>query len=337
MDIQVDLRFDRVDKALTNLIDSIVKYNTSAHQGNELVIADNELSKGLEDVQKHQQNYARLENLRSITKSLDTQIKETLTLLAQTRKELSSTTATVYPSGSHYPIDYSELLTVARRISSTTLPRQSVLDKYRAEQAQQALAAEQADKVQQSGGAETTATTPASTPQANGVAVVNGPASQPSQADPSSQQITTSAGTNLPEHLIAHLNPRASEEFIPWPSEQHVRRGALAELAHLAAQGIAAEGYDPAEEAARKLREEEEAKAKEEKERLEREEAERKMREQRERARKEAAERAEKEAANWRRGSVVGGPASAGLSAGGAAAAGEKKQFQFMDDDDESD
>lgn len=49
MDKQLDTRFDRVEKALGTLADSIAKYNPSTHSAREFVAADAELSKGLEE------------------------------------------------------------------------------------------------------------------------------------------------------------------------------------------------------------------------------------------------------------------------------------------------
>jgi hypothetical protein len=48
MDKLIDTRFERLEKALTNLIDSVTKYHPSAAYAEELFSADNELSKGLE-------------------------------------------------------------------------------------------------------------------------------------------------------------------------------------------------------------------------------------------------------------------------------------------------
>ena len=44
----VDQRFERVEKALATLITSLSTYNPSTTHANDLVAADNELSKGLE-------------------------------------------------------------------------------------------------------------------------------------------------------------------------------------------------------------------------------------------------------------------------------------------------
>lgn len=48
MDTYIDGRFERLEKALATLIDSVTKYHPSAVQAEELKAADNELCKGLE-------------------------------------------------------------------------------------------------------------------------------------------------------------------------------------------------------------------------------------------------------------------------------------------------
>lgn len=49
MDTYIDGRFERLEKALATLIDSVTKYHPSAIQAEELKAADNELCKGLEE------------------------------------------------------------------------------------------------------------------------------------------------------------------------------------------------------------------------------------------------------------------------------------------------
>lgn len=49
MDTFIDHRFERLEKALANLIDSVTKYHPSTLHAQELEAADNELSKGLEE------------------------------------------------------------------------------------------------------------------------------------------------------------------------------------------------------------------------------------------------------------------------------------------------
>ncbi len=157
MDKHIDARFDRVEKALSTLIDSIAKYNPSIAHANELAAADRELSKGLEDcerrpppppfvlplgqqfmlhrdgdlltsisrlptVQAHQNNYLRIQALRAQTAALDAQIKDTLTVLAATRRDMTSTAATAFPETPGFDLYYGDLLSYARRISKFTMP-----------------------------------------------------------------------------------------------------------------------------------------------------------------------------------------------------------------------
>lgn len=49
MEKAIDSRFERLERALTSLIDSVAKYNPSAAQARELDSADKELCKGLEE------------------------------------------------------------------------------------------------------------------------------------------------------------------------------------------------------------------------------------------------------------------------------------------------
>ncbi|RYC53801.1 hypothetical protein CHU98_g12409, partial [Xylaria longipes] len=122
MNKQLDACFDRVEKALGTLIDSIAKYNPSTNQVQELGNADAELTRGLKNLQTHQSNYQRIQDLRASTARYDAQIKDTLRLLANTRKELVNASATTFPEGPSYEIRYDELLSYARRISKTTIP-----------------------------------------------------------------------------------------------------------------------------------------------------------------------------------------------------------------------
>ncbi|KAI1083690.1 hypothetical protein F5B20DRAFT_416717 [Whalleya microplaca] len=323
MDKQLDVCFDRVEKALGTLVDSIAKYHPSTNQVHELGAADIELNKGLEDLQTHQSNYRRIQDLRAATAAFDGQIKDTLQLLANTRKELVNTSATVFPDGPSYDIKYDELLSYARRISKTTMPPAGATNGTPSDSQPKA----------ENGTTETAATTPGETP--------NGTQSQPTgeipasaiqQAlEPASQQTATSSGTTLPEHLNAHLNPNLGLEFIPWPNEEQVRKGAIASIAYIAEQGIDPENYDPAEEKARKEREEEERQQEKERERLKQEAD---MQKRREEEQRRHAARQKAAAENAQRGSI-----STGGNPPSASPTGEKKQFQFstLDDDDDDD
>lgn len=322
MDKVIDVRFERMEKALANLVDSIAKYTPNTHSATELSVASADLAQGLEELQTHQRNHARIQQLRGVSASLDSQIKDTLVQLAQARKELTSTSTTVFPEKGTNPINYTELLNYGRHIAKTTVPPSGVAN---------APLSNSAPPTQPESAVESAAPTPGGTP--------NGVASAPNGAleQLSGQQTTTA----LPDHIQDSLNPLVGAMFVPWPSEAHIRNGALAQLDFLSSKGIDPEGFDPDEEEAEKKRKEEEERAREEQERLDREEKERRIREQMELARAEREKAREKEAAEREaRGDTSDAAAQPdGSGAAGSSAGGNKQaQFQFLqDDDDESD
>ncbi|KHN98987.1 Mediator of RNA polymerase II transcription subunit 4 [Metarhizium album ARSEF 1941] len=328
MDQYIDSRFERLEKALSNLIDSVTKYHPSTLQAEELKTADNELTKGLEEVQIHQNNYIRIQKLRQSSAALDAQIRETLTSLANTHKDVVTTRTTTYPSEPNYPIAYEELLRYARRISKTTLPPAATIE------GAPALAETQSPNPESH--AQASLTPSARTPSQSQSPAVNG---TPQLAADQATQQPANINTSLPEGMSQYLNPLSGQLFFPWPLEDKIRSGSLASYQVLVEQGIDPKGYDPATEEERKLKEEEERKAKEELEKAEREAREKQLREEREKARAERERQREKEQAEWRRASIVGGqPDGPGLSRPGTGF-GEKKQFQFtnldLDDDDD--
>lgn len=365
MDSYIDARFERVEKALATLIESITKYTPQTPQALELASADRELSNGLLDLQTHQNNHVRILALQAASNALDAQIRDTLRLLWNTRKDITSTHVTKFPHGPSYDVNWEELLGYARRISKTTLPAPSIL-------AAAAAASNLGDPI----GAEsvgeitgdavntpntTAAPTPApgaATPLGNGAAT---PAAtqQQSQSQQQQQQQRQSTqqrnGTALPDEWARFLDPLTDQTFYPWPTEEKIRMGALASIQAIIDQGIDPRGFDPTEEEARRQREEEMRREQEEKEAAEREENLRRMREEQARVARERQrerERAQEEAA--RRGSsgatgewgqaAGGGGGGAGASASatggrpaGAALDAAKKQFHFMGDDDDDD
>ncbi|KAJ9137307.1 Mediator of RNA polymerase II transcription subunit 4 [Pleurostoma richardsiae] len=338
MDKYIDVRFERVEKALAALIDSISKYNPSTALATELAAADRELSQGLLELQTHQNNHLRIQDLRAATASLDTQIRDTLRTLASTRKDITSTVTTTFPDGPSYPIEYDELLSYARRISKTTLPPSAGSGGVNV--AGGASTAGASPAVIEDGGtvpptaAQTpvAAATPTAASGANGAPTPAGQADQ--QLQPASQ---TSASTPaaMPEHLAAYLNPLSGAVFVPWPAEDKIRAGSLAANQQLAEQGLDPRGYDPEEVARRQEQERREA---EERERLEVEEQERRAREQRERIERERAAREQQLAQHQQQQAPQPGGGAGDERRPSGPAQLEKKQFQFMgdlDDDDE--
>lgn len=355
MDAFIDARFERVEKALATLVESITKYTPQSPQALELAAADDALAAGFLALQAHQNNHARLLALQAASDALDAQIRDTLRLLWATRRDITATHVTTFPDGPSYDVNWEELLGYARRISKTTLPAPSIL----------AAAAAAASGRDAQAGADsageitgdavntpntTAAPTPAAgggggaaSPQANGVATPGAVHHQPPAQQQQQQQQTA-----LPDEWARFLDPLTDQTFYPWPTEEKIRMGALASIQALLDQGVDPRGFDPAEEEARRHREEEMRREQEEKEAAEREEHLRRMREEQARVARERQrerERAQEEAA--RRGSSG---ASAGQAASAAAAAAAeagrpagttsdaaKKQFHFMGDDDDDD
>ncbi|KKY37694.1 putative mediator of rna polymerase ii transcription subunit 4 [Diaporthe ampelina] len=339
MDRIVDVRFERVEKALATLVESITKYNPQASQAVELANADSELGHGLKQLETHQNNYRRLESLKASSSALDAQIRDTIRTLWTTRKDITSTSTTAAPDGPQYDVNYEELLSYARRISKMTLPPASILSRIDAANPESAASTGEAVNTPNT----TAAPTPAaggSTPNPN--AASNGaptPAAQPqSQGQQGTQTTANSGATALPEEWTQFLDPLTGHVFLPWATEDKIRVGALASIQNLVEEGIDPRGYDPAEEEVRRQKEEQERREQEEREALEREENLKKMREEQARiARERQRERERLQDEALRRGSTGG----EGPSPSGAAASNEpqKKQFQFMggdlDDDDD--
>ncbi|KAJ4294919.1 Mediator of RNA polymerase II transcription subunit 4 [Collariella sp. IMI 366227] len=127
MDKDIDARYERLEKALAAMIDSLAKNHPSERLAKELFDAQGELYKGLELLETHQNNHAKLQELRQQTSLLDTQIKDTHTALWAMRKELKAVPVSSETQlGTRFPFTTSDLLSFARRISRNTLPRPGV-------------------------------------------------------------------------------------------------------------------------------------------------------------------------------------------------------------------
>ncbi|KAH0556061.1 hypothetical protein GP486_006000 [Trichoglossum hirsutum] len=248
-------RFERVETALNALLDSISSYNPSTQAAVALVEADDELSKGLEQLARHQQNYNRVLALKQTTASLDAQIKSTLELLADTRKELLATPATAFPESAEVP--YGDLLAYAKRISKFTVP-----PTYRAPPP--TLKKEQDAGEQQHGELNGTGT------RANGSSV--------SVVDIENQAAGKGGKgigvASLENEEVLWLDPESQMLFVPWPTEETIRRGALSQVqfmmekdldpstqVSLQEQEVAAREKEKLEEEKRKAKEREAAAA----------------------------------------------------------------------------
>jgi hypothetical protein len=224
----------------------------------------------------HQNNYSKILSLRNTSATLDLQIRETLTLLTDTRRALLDTPSTVFPETTN-PVSYSELLSYARRISKFTLP--STYREPEAPLADSDAAAGQGSSTPKESKSETqtnSTTTPVTATNGVGTDIQMGgtgiidtvDSATPTNGAVQTSQETTASGTALPQHLTDHLNSSAEIQFIPWPTQEAIRKGALASIQVLLDQGIDPATFDPEKsaelEADRKRIAEEEDRVKEE-------------------------------------------------------------------------
>ncbi|KAF2835619.1 hypothetical protein M501DRAFT_1019615 [Patellaria atrata CBS 101060] len=252
MDIVLNEQFHRVETALDTLIESISSYNPSPSAALDLVSADDELSKGLEKLSTHQTNHHTILALRSHALTLDAQLKSHLSVLASTRRDLTSRPTTTLPSSAR-PIRLQELLSYANRISRFTAPP----------------------------GFKVAPPHPSgdpSTQQANGTA-----APSPSGAVEGTPAEGKEGGEDDLNRALHSLTPQEREwldsvsraPFVPWPSDSQMREGALADI-----QIMLEGGRDPSSVLSK---EEQEAERKREEEELERRKTEREEEEERQR------------------------------------------------------
>ncbi|KAI9733834.1 MAG: hypothetical protein M1818_007101 [Claussenomyces sp. TS43310] len=268
MEKVIDGQFQRLEKALSTLVNSIATYNPNPGFATELVAADQELTRGLEQLSVHQQNYSRLRALRSTSATLDEQIRSTLTLLADTRAELVATPATVFPRDAN-PVSYSELLSYARRISKFTIPP-TFREAAGGESGAAAMESQDAKiKVEAPGDQQQqeVKTNGSNTP----VAMNGGASSNGTENNAAASLADAGNTTALPAAVSNWLNPlNDGPAFFPWPTEETIRRGALASIQILLDQGVDPATFDPERsaelEAERKRREEEQDRLREEQE-----------------------------------------------------------------------
>jgi len=205
-------------------------------------------------VSTHQANYVKILYLREETSKLDSTIRDAASLLINTRRALIATPATTFPEDTN-PVSYSELLSYARRISKFTLPPTDLhVGAATSEDADQA--ASQENSTPKDGKSEPPtngATTPAvATNGADKDSQMAGMMSGVTADTGHSTQIQVSQNkkAGMPEHLVQFLNYTGADQFVPWPTDEEIRRGALGKLKLLQDQGVDPATFDPAESAA---------------------------------------------------------------------------------------
>ncbi|KAI8938272.1 hypothetical protein NX059_005931 [Plenodomus lindquistii] len=245
MDEVLTAQFDRVEKALSTLVDSIAAYNPSPQAAVELVAADDDLSHGLDQLAKHQANHARIQLLRAEAEGLEEQLKSSVEKLATLRHELFETPATVFPENSR-PVPIDELLQYASNISKHTVP-----PTYRERVPGPAATADKDKDDAISSGAPT-----------NGV---NTPAVQP---EPTEGAVAIADGVN-DDQPAAGAAPEITEEeaewlkklndsqmsWHPWPSNDKIRTSNLHKIQAFREQNYDLNTFDiPAHEEAKRAK-----------------------------------------------------------------------------------
>jgi hypothetical protein len=204
-------------------------------------------------VVQHQQNYARIQELKRLAEENDQKVRDHIRSLADLRKEIASIpTAETTTSARDFSVD--ELLAYARFISPTTVP--PTLRKK-----------DLPPKPE-----------PAEPQISNGIATPPpGEQQQAADSNPAYIKLSSTGEQNTTEQDKLWLNASTQLPFETWPNHGVMLLGRLADIQRMRDQGI-----DPAEV----LTPEEQAE-KDEKERLRKEEQEKQRREQ------EAARRSE--------------------------------------------
>ncbi|KAK8178390.1 mediator complex, subunit Med4, partial [Phyllosticta citribraziliensis] len=213
MDALLDARFQRVESALNTLIDSIASYNPSQSAVLDLVAADEDLSRGLEQLAIHQANYRRMLSLRHAADTLDAQIKSTLGTLAETRKELVALPiTTASPSARHVSTD--ELLSYAKHIGKFTAPP-GIKPPPSLDQIPRPEEKPDTDVNMTNGGG-------------------NDPQPQPQSGAADAESKTMAA---LSQEQKAWLAGLSNLQFVPWPTDDKIKLGALGQIQTMVEQG----------------------------------------------------------------------------------------------------
>lgn len=204
----IQAQLDRVETALNTLIESIASYNPSIPAANALLAADDDLNEGLQQLSTHQRNHARIQSLRSTIDQQNASITDTLTALASTRADLLSIPSSL-PQKDARNVPYNELLDYAKRISRYTVPPAFP---HALPPAQPAIPA-----------------------------AVNGDTVAVEEGAEDSKEEKEGMGTASLEDIERKwLDPLTQIPFVPWVSDETIKRGALAEI-----QSMVERGDDP--------------------------------------------------------------------------------------------
>ena len=186
-------QLDRIETALATFTESIATYNPSIPSAQALLSADSDLQQSLQDLYVHQKNHARIQQLRKKINDQNAQITSTLQLLADTRADLLSIPTSLAPPH-RKSISYTELLDYAKHISQFTMApmlRPQIVTESRPSEPE------------------------------NDVSVSVGR---------SSEDVEGIALESLVQEEKQWLDPWTGVQFTPWPSEEVMKRSALAKI-----------------------------------------------------------------------------------------------------------
>lgn len=197
----------------------------------------------LPTVSTHQTNHAKILALQANTTFLDDHLASTLRTLAQTRSDILSARATAF-SPSQRSVMHTELLDYATNISRYTAPpglREKLATlQQKPEEIVVENGSEQPATQAESTQPSTQQATQQATQQSNGINSAASSFPTPfhptsPRLDPTTMTPTSSAARNIGMSTLTiqekhWLEPLMQMAFLPWPSEEVIRRGALSSL-----------------------------------------------------------------------------------------------------------
>ncbi|KAK9480989.1 vitamin-D-receptor interacting mediator subunit 4-domain-containing protein [Lipomyces japonicus] len=213
---------DEFESKMTELITSVGRYAPATTAAKELVAADLNLSIAVDQLLKYQENKAFIQKLSKLSSDLDSQINKLLLVLADARAELITIPSARQQQQSSEPkskINYSELLTYATKISKFTSappgfnPPPAWITAFESSQAQHNNNA---------------------TPSTTDAAAQVSPTSAGLSGDAKIQNLQAAA-KQAAAAAIAEMTGNQSHMPVnlPWPAEDEMRRGVLAQYNRL--------------------------------------------------------------------------------------------------------
>ena len=202
MNSHLQTRLTTLESALTDLLTSISSYAPSISAATALLTADQDLQSSLKALSEHQRNTARIASLRQTISRQNNDITSHLTLLADVRRELLEI-PTSLPNKDRREVSSGEVLSYAKKIARFTMP----------------------PNMWPSVAAVVKTETPEGEGEGNG-----------QKQDEEGKGIES-----LEEIEKQWLDPWTGVQFTPWPGEEVIRSGGLAEI-----QAMVERGIDPA-------------------------------------------------------------------------------------------